>query len=500
MNESYTLNAAQEDKSIVKATEQKLLDTLAELGGRLSGDEDVVFSGTKMVLPETMTLRDALQFISFKLDDEEREYSYSRTFLYRPWDGAYATMNAFRKAFGTFGQKSVMTMFGANPPEMRTIDVGPNESEQVPWGLVTVPSMPGCDIYLSATRDKELGLLFQVNVEGKRKWRHHVQGLFKLIEAELETASLYRGKAIDGQENPKFLDLSGVTPEKVIYSDEATRQLEANLWSLLRYTDTMRGLGVGLKRAVLLEGPYGTGKTLAAYLTAQLAVENDWTFIYCRPGRDDLFEVMGTAKLYQPSVVFFEDVDVVGGAGDADHISQLLDVFDGVSSKGTEIIAVLTTNHAEKIHKGMVRPGRLDSIVHIGTLDLSGITRLVRASIPDSMLDSNIDWANVGASMDGYTPAFVREAADRAMRYVLARNNGVIGPVTHDDLIGAANGLRDQYRLMENAAEEFARPSLEAAFGNMVDETLKSTLGRTVLSRTGDPDDVTHELQVTDNS
>src|SRR6185436_54082 len=97
------------------------------------------------------------------------------------------------------------------------------------------------------------------------------------------------------------------------------------VWTLLEHTQRMRELGMPLKRAVLFEGDYGTGKTLGAFLTAQIAVDNGWSFHYCRPGRDNIEEVMQTARLYQPSVVFFEDVDTLTESGDRDTVSRLLD-------------------------------------------------------------------------------------------------------------------------------------------------------------------------------
>ena len=47
----------------------------------------------------------------------------------------------------------------------------------------------------------------------------------------------------------------------------------ANVWSLIRHSPKMRELGLPLKRAVLFEGDYGTGKTLGAFLTAQKCLE-----------------------------------------------------------------------------------------------------------------------------------------------------------------------------------------------------------------------------------
>src|SRR4029077_18616774 len=111
------------------------------------------------------------------------------------------------------------------------------------------------------------------------------------------------------------------------------------------------------------------------------------------PGRDSLQTVLQTARMYQPAVVFFEDLDEISDPShDGDNVTQLLDTFDGITAKGTEILAILTTNHPERIHKGMLRPGRLDAVIHIGELDANGVGRMIRALVPNEQLGHvNVD-------------------------------------------------------------------------------------------------------------
>jgi transitional endoplasmic reticulum ATPase len=438
----------------MKKEKKQLLAALAEAGGKQYAEEDIKFRGTDLILPEKMDIADAIAFLKDKMAEDEEEMNFSHTFDYRPWDGARAASMALRRIFGMTRQQPIMTMFGKQPPQQITIHVGPGETEQVPWGAVTIPLLPKTTIYFGSARHEEKGLLFSVQITAPRKYRHECQGIFNLIEEELSQNSMYRGKAFDGREEAEFLDLSTVQSGKVIYSDEVITQLDANVWSQLEHTDLMEGLGVPLKRAVLLEGPYGTGKTLAAYLTAKKATENGWTFIYCRPGRDSIQDVMATAQLYQPAVVFFEDVDTISTDDkNADHVTKLLDVFDGIKAKGTKILAVLTTNHVKSIHKGMCRPGRLDAILHIGALDRNGVQRLVEATIPADLLDRDVDYDAVYEAMEGYMPAFCKEAVDRSIRYAITRNGGPVDRITTADLVEASMGLRGQFDLMQDAHE-----------------------------------------------
>jgi hypothetical protein len=451
----------------VSKIEKQLLESLEEAGGKLTAEDDIVFEGNKIILPASMTVTDGIRYLENKLKSDEKEMSFSRDYNYRPWDGAYATANAFKKAFGTYLQKETKTMFGEMPPQLVTIATGPNSHEEVPWGEIVLPFLPGVTFTLGSQK-KESGVVFVIYANGPRKERFKIQGVFNLIEKELAENSLYRGKAFNGAQMPEFLDLSKVSADKVIYSEEVLTQFDANVWSLIKHTDEMTQHGVPLKRAVLLEGPYGTGKTLGAFLTAKIAEENDWTFIYCRPGKDNIAEAMHTAKLYEPAIVFFEDVDTISSENTNTEISSVLDTFDGVASKGSKIVAVLTTNHLDKIHKGMLRPGRLDSIIHIGHLDEAGVRKMVASVIPADLLEENMDWDAIAKSMEGYLPAFISEAAGRAIRYNVARNGGKATKLTTADFIAAADGLRPQWESMQEASETARKTTFEDSFKELL--------------------------------
>jgi transitional endoplasmic reticulum ATPase len=467
-------------KSRVKDEQAALLEALERLGGKQTAEEDILFQGDKLIVPERMNLADVMRFCGDKIEEDERHMTYHRDYRFRPYDGAWATMQAMKQAFGMVQQKGVRGMFGVTPPSLITINVGPGQTEQVPWGALEIPMLPGVTFELSGYRDKELGTLFRLEAEGPRKWRFRIQGVFNAVEDYLNKHSIYRGKAFDGQEIPDFLDTAAFDPSKVVYAKHVLQQLEANVWAFIKWSAIMRNNGISLKRATLFEGPFGTGKTLGAFMTAKIAVEHGWTFLYCRPKKDNLEEVMATARIYQPAVVFFEDVDTIasGEVPSKDAVTGLLDMFDGITAKDTEIMVVLTTNHAEKIHKGMVRPGRLDAVINIGAPDSDGVERFVRVNVDSKHLSTDIDWDAVGKAMDGYYPAFITEAIQRAKVYNITLNHGSPTVLGTDDFVQAAEGLRDQLRLMEDAPENPPVESLGAVFDGVVTDAVAAVVNR----------------------
>ena len=444
-----------------------ILDHLSDLAGKRVGTDRIKRLGTGYTLPESTTLAEDIKFLVNYAESQETETAFTRMFRYRPWDGAAAFQSALMRVWGTAGiGQATYSFFGKEPPQMRTIDVGPHHQLQVPWGNVRFEPL-AATITLGAIQDRDFGMLFTMTVTAPKKYASQVEGLFVLVENELRENSIYKGKAFTGAEEPSFLDPYAVDARKVVYSDEVQSQLDANIWSMLRHTDTIRKLGLPLKRSVLLGGPYGCGKSLGAAITAQIATENGWTFIQCRPD-DDLGQTLQTARLYQPAVVFYEDIDNLTRQGDPAAISKLLDMFDGISIKGTELAMVLTTNKVERIHKGMLRPGRLDALINIGALDHDGFIKLVKVSVPEGKLDPDLDFDAIAVAMEGFLPAFVKEAIDRAIRYSVSRVGGEADVYTTEDFIHSATGLRPQLDQMNEAMDTISPEPLSAALSREV--------------------------------
>lgn len=416
-----------------------------------------------------MTYENAFKILKRLQEEAETETGFTRMFKFRPDDGAYATFQVVKARYGMLLGQGIPTFFGTIPPEMRTINIGVNTTMQVPWGNMAIPVMPGLELYIGETTDKDYGKIFGLRGTGPRKYKDEMEAIFDDIEEFLKNNSIYRGRAIVGSNDPEFLDLDNFDPSKIVFADDVTHVLEGTLWAPIRHSDAMRREGVSLKRAVLLYGPYGTGKTSTGQLTAKVAVENGWTFISARPGRDKIEDVLRTARLYQPAVVFVEDIDNESSSSDSDEVTKLLEAFDGITAKGGELMVVMTTNHIEKIHRGMLRPGRLDAVVEIASLDRNGIERLIKAVVAEGRLEADVDYDAVWEAMDGFFPAFVRESITRAVTFAIHRGEGSREyKIGTPDLVGAAHSLRPQLDILNGAGEGIVKPTLDVAFTDIV--------------------------------
>lgn len=454
-------------------------DTTGAFSRRITGDEVDYHDGKKIMIPKDMTFGKAKAILERLEKDAETPTAFNHNFLYRADDGAWATLQVIKKRYGMALGMTQFSFFGGMiPAETREIAIGVGQKRQVPWGLLELPVLPGLSITLCDQHaDRDYGRIFEIHAEGPKKYQAEMDEFFSDVEEYLKNKSIYRGKAIIGADDPEFLDMSGFDASKIVFSDEAETALQGKVYAPIRYTAAMRKEGISLKRTALLEGPYGTGKTSAGQIIAQLAEQNGWTFISARPGRDKVEDVLRTARLYQPAVVFVEDIDNATSTGEDDAVTKMLDAFDGITAKGGELMVVMTTNHKERIHKGMLRPGRLDAVIPIGTLDRGGIERLIKVLVDGDKLAAEVDYDKVAEAMDAFLPAYVKEAATSAVLFAIDRLDGKTDYVLNtEDLVNAATALRPQLDLQDGAGEGTHRPTLDQAMEDRVTTAVKKVL------------------------
>ena len=471
---------SQEDKD-----RRALLQALTALGSGAVGDDSIVFEGTRIVLPENLRGPNGLDRAAKILLDHKRQqeqsFSFSRTFPFRPFDGAAAFERALMRLFGTAGVGKSVSFFGREfPPELITVDIGWGQTMQVPWGQIRFDLLEA--VFEVGVGQDESGFVSSISVEAPRKYRAMIEGFFRVVEDELRTNSIYQGKAVNGAPDPGFWNEHEVDADRIVYNDSTRDDLYANVWSAIEFADTMRHHNVPLKRAFLLAGPWGTGKTIAGALTAQRATAHGWTFILVRP-EDDPLQAIKTAQLYAPAVVWIEDADNLASKNKSRAgITRVLDVMDGIGAKGKEIIVGFTTNYPKEIERGMLRPGRIDAVIKVGAVEDSKIAALIKAVIDAPLLAPDVDWAAVTDAFKAYVPAFAVEAAQRAVRYSIARNQGHPSVLTTEDLVKAAAGLRDQENMMNNADEAGDAPSVDSAIHEVVLGAAENALKRSIVA------------------
>jgi len=121
--------------------------------------------------------------------------------------------------------------------------------------------------------------------------------------------------------------------------------------------------GIPYRRGYLLYGPPGTGKSsfinaIAGELKLNVCVLN----LHARGLNDEVLNhLLNVAP--QRSIILLEDIDAAleTAPGNSLTFSGLLNALDGVAAtEGGGRILFMTTNHIEKLHPALIRPGRVD--------------------------------------------------------------------------------------------------------------------------------------------
>jgi len=413
----------------------------------------------KLIVPKDMKLSDAIKWLKRQQAAEETDISFVRDFPYHPADGGYQLAQVLKEKYGWTALVPSGGFFKI-PPQLRSIRINRETTVQVPWGNMKVPGIEGT-ISVGGRRDKETGLLqFQISATIWQRDVGRLEEICDAIVARMPQESIYRGHSIKPMASGDidFMELTDLTVDDLILPDEVTEALKANLFTPIQYTAAVRDAGVPLKRGILLSGDYGTGKSLTATLCSNLCELNGWTFILV-PTPSELVKTLQMAKLYQPALVFCEDIDQIATGGRTEEVNTLLEAVDGVLAKGHEVMLVMTTNRKGKLHGSFLRPGRLDAMIDFARPDKSAALRLVRKYSGDSIGEFDEDL--VGDQVEGMIPAAIREVCERSKLHSVSRNPDRPVLIETSDLIHASRSLKAHTRLVEaqnhDEEEEFQK-------------------------------------------
>jgi len=420
-------------------------------------DPDIGYDGKKIILPDQpgkMGLREAAKLLNRKAEDEETEMDVYETIEAFPLDGAVAFVKAMKELYGWASPIPTMTFFGPQAPKLVTVEIAPLDESpnfvQVPWGEFTIPGIENS--IQTGAKMTPTGPVFQVYGSVKKREQGILRELADKAREILKTSSIYKGKAIrlkadeNGKLNvevpPTFISTKYINPDELILNPDEYSQIAASLWAPITQTATVRKYGIPLKRGVLLEGPYGGGKTMTANVTSKICKDNGWTFILLDDIRA-LKDALLFAQRYAPAVVFAEDADRVATVRDQ-RGNDLLNTIDGVLSKNSEVITVLTTNFVERLDRAMLRPGRLDAIISIRPPENEAVQRLVHLYSRGLIKDGE-NLAPVGEALKGNIPATIREVVERSKLGMIGRGDTQL---IANDLLASASSMKRHLELL----------------------------------------------------
>jgi transitional endoplasmic reticulum ATPase len=221
--------------------------------------------------------------------------------------------------------------------------------------------------------------------------------------------------------NVGWADIGGV--------DEAERALREGIELPLKNPEAFRRLGIRPAKGFLLYGPPGTGKTLLAKAVAKESESNfisikssDLLSKWYGESEQQISRLFARARQVAPCVIFIDEIDSLvparGSSGNepqvtARVVNTILAEMDGMEELSS-VVLIGATNRPTLVDPALLRPGRLDELVYVGTPDAKGREHILGIHTANMPLAKDVDLADVAAKTERFTGADLEDVVRRA--------------------------------------------------------------------------------------
>lgn len=408
----------------VNQWEQKKKDQLVELG-----------SGPK-------PWRDILRFLKNEIEQSTKMANFHHKVLCFRSDGCYQLNRAIEEIYGVSqGKGDDKPSGGEGNIETLDIILADGRRLKVPYGTIALPEAgEGASIDISYNKDTN-----ELNIVGSCQFQY-ASMIDEIVDRTVELLnkeSIYSSQAIelDARYEPTILPLTNIDQEFMVLSETTQHEMKPLMSRILHPAKCIEK-GIPLKLGVLLEGPYGTGKTLLAFKVAKQAIANNWSFIYLKEPKL-LAKTLLLSKTLDKSgngiIVFVEDIDQVT-TGDRDKAMQeILNTLDGGDTKQMNVIAMFTTNHLEQINPTFLRGKRIGSIISMGPLDAGTARQYLDFTFKDQYVleDKGLDEVCKDVETSEIVPAFMAEICEKVKSNKILDDDNIINAIAIQSSLNA---------------------------------------------------------------
>ena len=209
-----------------------------------------------------------------------------------------------------------------------------------------------------------------------------------------------------------------VTFDDVAGADEEKAELQ-EVVDFLQNPEKYTRLGAKIPKGILLVGPPGTGKTLIAKAVAgEAGVQflsisgSDFVELYVGVGASRVRDLFDQAKKTAPAIVFIDEIDAVGrqrgaglGGGHDEReqtLNQLLVEMDGFNNN-EGVIVMAATNRVDILDSALLRPGRFDRQIYVGTPDTRGREAILKVHSRNKPLSDDVQLGVIAKQTAGFT-------------------------------------------------------------------------------------------------
>jgi len=247
---------------------------------------------------------------------------------------------------------------------------------------------------------------------------------------------------------------------------EAIETLKEGIELPLKNPDAFARLGIRPAKGFLLYGPPGTGKTLLAKAVAKEAEANfismkssDLLSKWYGESEQQIARLFQRARAVAPCVIFIDEIDSLvpargSGGGEPQVtgrvVNTILAEMDGLEELQS-VVVIGATNRPTLVDPALLRPGRFDELVYVGTPDKAGREMILGIHTKNMPIASDVDLGKIAADTERFTGADLEDVVRRAGLNALRRAGGDVKDVTAADF---AEALEDSRATVTPAMEE----------------------------------------------
>ncbi len=236
---------------------------------------------------------------------------------------------------------------------------------------------------------------------------------------------------------------------------DAIDKLQEGIELPLKNPHAFERLGIRPAKGFLLYGPPGTGKTLLAKAVAKEASANfismkssDLLSKWYGESEQQIAKLFARARAVAPCVVFIDEIDSLvpaRGSGQGEPqvtgrvVNTILAEMDGLEEMQS-VVVIGATNRPTLVDPALLRPGRFDELVYVGTPDKKGREHILSIHTKAMPLAKDVVLADIAVETERFTGADLEDVVRRAGLNALRRVGGEVDEVAAIDF---AEALKD---------------------------------------------------------
>lgn len=353
-------------------------------------------------------------------------------------DGIYQLNRSIEEIIGVTTVGANRGPSGSERP-MDTVDVilAGGIRKKVPYGDIDLPDM-GEDAQIRIHYDFNQKIL---HVRGKCQFKFNslIDRIIEKTKHLLNTDSIYKNQTFEinasvEQGQPQLIDMSNIDKEVMILSAKTENSLSP-LYARILHAESCKKARIPIKYGAILEGPYGTGKTLLAFKLAKLGNANNFASIYLK-SPELLADTLRMAKTLDNNgsgiIVFTEDIDQVTSGERDVALQDILNTLDGGDTKDMNVIALFTTNHLNMIDPTFLRGKRIGTIISMDYLDAYTAEQYVTSFCDGTTLKGDFTPIYNKIEASNIAPAFMAEIIENVKSTMVIRGDNTLNASEFD--------------------------------------------------------------------